>query len=232
MKTQQFLERKPSFFINTLHTWNPVSLLADVQPALRTCFTSPQFSMTSSCQLLYPSRSQSSCLVKNQGLRLRLFPDNPLFSPHTYYTQLKRRDQKGEPCGGVRYKPPHQGEKDGEVFSKPLQRVSVLQTLVLREDLNLLDLLEGTKPEDFWRVRLHSDRGTGWPAQGWHTTGPAGHEERSDSLGRNGHETAELKILIGARKETPECKPQTSGEQTSACSKNYQWSPVKRGSER
>lgn len=41
---------------------------------------------------------------------------------------------------GVRYKPPHQGEKEGKVFSKQLQKVSVSQTLILREDFNLLDL--------------------------------------------------------------------------------------------
>lgn len=38
------------------------------------------------------------------------------------------------------YKPFYQGKEEGEVFPKQLQKASVSQMLILREEFNLLDL--------------------------------------------------------------------------------------------
>lgn len=64
-----------------------------MQLALRTCLTSPQFSMTSFYQLLYPSRSQSSCLMKNQGLRWGYFLITH-YSPLTHLTPSWSREAR------------------------------------------------------------------------------------------------------------------------------------------
>lgn len=110
-------------------TWNPVPLLAGRQLALWTSLTSPLVGMTTCCQLIDTLGFQSTYLLITH------------YSPLTQLTSLWRGDtRKGDLVRGVWYKPPQQGKKEDEVFSKQLQKVFVSQILVLREDFILLDL--------------------------------------------------------------------------------------------